>query len=90
MASTTVGLKLDEATRERLRGLAKLKDRSPHWLMKKAVEEYVAREVAYEREKQEDAARWQRFQETGEHISQDDMTAWLDGLAETAAKSKLR
>ena len=36
--ATSQGIKLDERTRERLQTLAKQRDRSPHYLMKAAIE----------------------------------------------------
>lgn len=83
---TTTGIKLDDQTRQRLKALAELKKRSPHWLMKTAVMEYLEREETYEREKQEDMERWERYQATGECVSHEDMTVWLDELAEAAAR----
>ncbi len=78
MRTTTMGVKLDEELRERLKILGELKQRSPHWLMKKAIQEYLAREEAYERQKREDEERWQRYQETGEYVSNEAMMSWLD------------
>jgi len=87
--ATTVGLKLDDETRERLKSLGEMKDRSSHWMMKSAIAEYLAREERYEREKQEDQARWQAYVDTGEAFSQEEMEAWFDDLtvrARTAQK----
>jgi predicted transcriptional regulator len=81
MASTTLGIKLDEKTRQRLKQLAELKDRSPHWIMKTAIGEYLDREEAEERQQAEDRARWERYVETGAFIDNDEMMSWLDGLA---------
>jgi predicted transcriptional regulator len=81
---TTTGVKLDEATRARLRALSGLKDRSPHWLMKRAIAEYLDREERYEREKQEDLQRWQRYQESGVFIDHDIMRDRLSALAASA------
>jgi predicted transcriptional regulator len=78
MAETTMGIKLDPQTRERLKELGQRKDRSPHWIMKAAILEYLSREERYEREKEEDRARWETYQRTGAHISNDAMNAWLD------------
>ena len=86
MASTTVGIKLDEETRERLRNLGAEKDRSPHWLMKAAIGEYLDREERRERERREDAERWERYVETGAHLSDDSMSKWMDGLQKKAEK----
>ncbi|ENA35170.1 MULTISPECIES: trifunctional transcriptional regulator/proline dehydrogenase/L-glutamate gamma-semialdehyde dehydrogenase [Pseudomonas] len=39
--TTTLGVKLDEATRERLKEAARLIDRTPHWLIKQAIYTYL-------------------------------------------------
>ena len=85
---TTVGIKLDNETKVRLNHLGQLKDRSSHWLMKRAVAEYLQREEHYEQEKAADAARWQRYEETGEFVTNDDMMQWIEGLA-TIAQQKI-
>lgn len=82
--ATTTGIKLDETTRTRLRALGELKERSPHWLMKRAIAEYLEREERYEQDKQEDLLRWQRYQESGAFISHVDMRERLDVLARQA------
>ncbi len=84
MAMTTMGIKLDGEVRERLKQLGAIKERSPHWLMRKAIMEYLDREEAHEREKQEDLQRWQRYQETGEHLSQEEVRVRLTRLADQA------
>ena len=71
------GVKLDESLHARLKTLSLSKDRTPHWLMKTAIEEYVEREEAYEREKREDMERWERYQFTGQAVSHDAVEAWL-------------
>jgi RHH-type proline utilization regulon transcriptional repressor/proline dehydrogenase/delta 1-pyrroline-5-carboxylate dehydrogenase len=43
MAATTLGVKLDETTRERLRQAAGAIDRTPHWLIKQAIFSYLER-----------------------------------------------
>jgi predicted transcriptional regulator len=84
MPTPTYGVKLDEETRDRLKLLGDAKERSPHWLMKTAIREYLDREEAFEREKQEDRERWERHARTGAFIDNDSMMNWLDALAETA------
>lgn len=86
MAVTTVGVKLDAKTKERLRRLGKSRQRSSHWLMKEAIARYLDAEERYEREKAEDLARWQRFVETGAAIPHEEATVRLDALAEEAAR----
>ncbi|MCF6256114.1 MAG: toxin-antitoxin system [Gammaproteobacteria bacterium] len=84
MKTTTMGVKLDEDVRERLKVLGNIKERTPHWLMKKAIEEYLVKEEVNEREKQEDMVRWQRYQDTGEHLSHDEVRTRLTRLADQA------
>ncbi|MCA7015227.1 trifunctional transcriptional regulator/proline dehydrogenase/L-glutamate gamma-semialdehyde dehydrogenase [Dickeya dadantii] len=43
MGTTTMGVKLDEATRERLKAAALRIDRTPHWLIKQAIFSYLER-----------------------------------------------
>jgi RHH-type proline utilization regulon transcriptional repressor/proline dehydrogenase/delta 1-pyrroline-5-carboxylate dehydrogenase len=41
MATTTLGVKLDDATRDRLKQAAQTLDRTPHWLIKQAIFSYL-------------------------------------------------
>ena len=43
MPTTTLGVKLDELTRERLKAAARHIDRTPHWLIKQAIYSYLER-----------------------------------------------
>ncbi len=57
MSTTTLGVKLDEATRDRLN---KLGERKPHlalWFIKEVIDRYLATEGRDEREKAKDRAR---------------------------------
>jgi len=76
--TTTAGIKLDEETRERLSALGKARERSPHWLMKQAIYEYLEREEERERANRETLERWQRYDLTGEHVSHHAVSAWLE------------
>ena len=49
--AVTQGIKLDEETRDRLKLLAKIRNRSPHWMMRTAIESYLEREENYERKR---------------------------------------
>jgi predicted transcriptional regulator len=72
------GIKLNETLHTRLKALSAVKERTPHWIMKAAIEEYVKREEAYEREKTEDMERWQRYKLTGYAIPHEAVGAWLE------------
>ena len=54
--------------------------------MKEAIDRYLDAEERYEQEKAEDQDRWQRYLETGAYSTHEEMTAWLDQLAEAAAR----
>lgn len=71
------GIKLDATLHKRLKALGEIKDRSPHWLMRAAIAEYVDREEALEREKLEDTERWERYQTSGNAISGESVDKWL-------------
>jgi len=71
------GIKLDETLHARLKALSAAKERTPHWLMKTAIEEYIEREEAHEQEKREDMERWERYKLTGHAIPHDAVDAWL-------------
>jgi predicted transcriptional regulator len=80
MSQQTTGIKLDVELKDRLRQLGDRRDRSPHWLIKTAVVEYLAREERYEQERQEDEERWQRYQLTDEAVSQQEVFQHFDKL----------
>ena len=76
----TVGVKLETKIKRRLKSLARLKDRSTHWMMKTAILEYLEREEDREKERKEDHKRWERFEATGKFIANDDVSAWLGSI----------
>ena len=78
---TTQGIKLDDTTRTRLQTLGRQRNRSAHWLMRTAIEDYLQREENYEREKREDMQRWEEYQLTGKAISLEATAKWLNDLA---------
>jgi predicted transcriptional regulator len=83
MPNPTVALRLDEHTQSRLKNLAQKRDRSPHYLMKEAVETFLALEESVEAERELMQARWDRFALTGEAIAHEDVKAWAEALSPT-------
>ena len=73
-----MGIKLPLAERERLKSLAEKKNRSSHWLAKEAISQYLDREEAAERFKQETIDRWEEYRTTGKAVPNDDVLEWLD------------
>ena len=78
--ATTKGLRLDEATQMRLEALGKARDRTPHYLMKQAVERFLETEEAVESERRLLKERWERFALTGEAIDHEEVENWAAGL----------
>lgn len=78
--TSTLGIKLDEAMKQRLAALGKVKDRTPHWLMKTAISQYVEKEEARLKEYAEDEERWQQYQLTGECVSMEVVDAWMEQM----------
>jgi predicted transcriptional regulator len=76
MTSTT-GIKLDDDIKKRLQALGKARDRSPHWLMKHAIVEYIEREERNEQERCEDEERYQEYLD-GKFIPHEKMLAWMN------------
>jgi len=78
METQTTTIKLDVATKERIKQLAATKQRTPHWLMREALREYVEREERREQFKHDALLAWEAYQETGEHVTGDEIVAWLE------------
>lgn len=79
-APTTTSLKLDPDLRDRLRRLAEARRRAPHWLMREAIAQYVAREEGRERLRADALAAWAEFEESGRHAPHAEVDAWLARL----------
>ena len=77
---STSTVKLDNETKERVRRLAAARRRSPHWVMREAVEQYVEREEKREQLRQDALAAWAEYQTTGLHVTAKEADAWLAKL----------
>ena len=70
-------VKLDDDLKSRIQHLADMRHRSAHWIMCEAIRDYVEREEARESFKQEALASWTAYQETGRHLTGQEMRDWL-------------
>lgn len=66
--------------KERVQRLASLRRRSPHWIMREAVEQYVEREEKREQFRQNALAAWTHYQSTGLYVTAEDADMWLASL----------
>jgi len=80
MTKSTMGVRLDEETQHRLEALSKLKDRTPHYLMKAAITHFLDIEEQAEQERQIVKSRWEKYEITGEALGHDDITSWAKKL----------
>ena len=76
----TTSLKLDAETKERVQRLAAATRRSPHWVMREAIEQYVDREEKREQFRQDTLAAWAHYEETGLHATAEEVDTWLARL----------
>ena len=76
-AAKTVSIELGDGIRERIERLADAKRCTPQGLVREAVAEYISREEKREAFRQETLASWQEYQETGLHITQEEVDNWL-------------
>ena len=76
----TTSLKLDPDVKERLHRIALARRRTPHWIMREAVEQYVEREEKREQLRQDAQAAWAEYQTTGLHLTAAEADAWLAKL----------
>jgi predicted transcriptional regulator len=77
---STTSLKLDSELKERVQRLASARRRSPHWIMREAVEQFVDREEKRERFRQDALAAWTHYQATGLHATAEEADSWLAKL----------
>jgi predicted transcriptional regulator len=71
-------LDIDPELEARIRDLAERQQRSADSVMVEAIAQYVAREEARLSFDQEARESWRDFQETGLHLTFEEVSAWLD------------
>jgi predicted transcriptional regulator len=79
-APVATTLKLDPDTRARVQKLAEARRRSPHWLLREAVAQYIEREEAQEQMRADAMAAWREYQTTGQHVTGAEADSWLARL----------
>jgi predicted transcriptional regulator len=77
-AAKTISVKLDADIRTRLENLAEARQRSAHWVMREAINQYVEREEKREAFRQATIKAWDEYQETGLHATPAEVDAWLN------------
>ncbi|MGQ0708932.1 MAG: CopG family ribbon-helix-helix protein [Rhodoferax sp.] len=75
-----VTIKLDDDTKARLKALADARQRTPHWLMREAIAQYVEREDKREAFRRDTLQAWDAYRRTGMHASSAEADAWMAQL----------
>ena len=75
-----VAIKIDADIKERVKRLADARHRSPHWLMREAISQYVEREEKRHAFRQDAIMAWDEYQATGLHVTLEEADGWLAKL----------
>lgn len=78
--AANVTVKLEASERNRLKSLATAKKRTPHYLMKEAIEAYLTREEWEQSFIADALVAREHFRETGLHITDEELGAWADAV----------
>ncbi len=73
-----MAIKLPQQDRERLQKLGAARKRTAHWLAKEAISQFLDREEAAERFRQDALDRWEDHCRTGKAVPHDDVLKWLE------------
>lgn len=79
-ATRPVAIKLDQDMRDRLKRLVAAKGRSTHWILRRAISQFVELEESREVFRAAVLQAWHQYQGTGLHVTRDDADAWLARL----------
>lgn len=75
-----VAIKIDDNTKARVKRLADARQRTPHWLMREAITQYVEREEKREALRQDTIKAWEDYRTTGLHATAEEADVWLAQL----------
>lgn len=84
VAATSI--KLDDELKRRVQHLVEARRRTPRWIMRKAIEQYVEREEKREALNRDTLKAWDEFQANGLHATAEKVDKWL---ASWGAESEL-
>ena len=75
-----VAIKINEDIKTRVKRLADARQRTPHWLMREAITQFVEREEKRETFRQDSLNAWEEYRLTGQHVTAEEADAWLAKL----------
>ena len=77
VAVSPIAIKIDSDTKARVKRLADARSRTPHWLMREAIVQYVEREEKREALRQDAHQAWANYQANGLHATELEADNWL-------------
>ena len=77
---TTVSVKIKDSDHDRIKSIADSRRRTPHWIMRDAIEQYLEREEKREALKNDAMRAFENYQRTGLHANEQEVDAWLKEL----------
>ncbi|MFG6359025.1 CopG family ribbon-helix-helix protein [Taurinivorans muris] len=75
-------IKIPCELRERIQKLAAVRNQSSHAFMLSALENHVSREEKREAWRQEGIKAWEEFQQTGLHLTNQEVLEWIDTIVQ--------
>ena len=78
---TPIAVKLDTEVHRRIKALAEARNRSPHWMIREAISQYVECEEKRDAFHQDGVRAWDVYQETRLHVAHAEADVWLTKLA---------
>ena len=82
----SVTIKLSDTDRDRIASLATAKKRTPHYLMKEAILEYMKKEEARQNFITAAESSFEHYKEMGLHITLDEFSHWVDKVVNAGTK----
>lgn len=76
----TTSIKLKAGLKERIDQLAQEEDRSAHWLMHRAIEEYVDLKEKRRQFLKDAEAALEHYRRTGLHLTNEEVMEWMEGV----------
>ena len=84
--AVNVTVKLEDRERQSLKLLAAAKQRTPHFLMKEAIQRYIEDEEAEQAAIEAAAASLAHFKKTGLHTTLDEVKSWAKAVQKDRSK----
>ncbi|MEQ1899724.1 MAG: CopG family transcriptional regulator [Devosia sp.] len=75
--SESTSIKLQDGLKERVRAIARSRQRSANWVMNAAISRFVEHEETEADYRAEAERRLQHMRETGEHVTNEEALEWL-------------